>query len=125
MHHLDAVKMLLAQAVLGTVVFVVVSALLETAPTRWTWQLAGAIGYQGIVIAGFNFIVNLWLLGRYRASALATFFLTQPVFGVIAAALVAGERLTTEVFVASATVAVGVGLTTTSPVSEKREASSL
>jgi drug/metabolite transporter (DMT)-like permease len=124
-HYLDPVKMLLAQAVLGTAVFVVVSTLLETAPTRWTWQLAGAVAYQGVVIAGFNFVVNLWLLGRYRASALATFFLTQPVFGVIAAAVVAGERLTPEVFVASATVAVGVGLTTTGGASPRRGPRSL
>jgi drug/metabolite transporter (DMT)-like permease len=119
-HRLDAVKMLLAQAVLGTAVFLVVSSLVETSPTRWTWQLAGSIGYQGIVIAGFNFIANLWLLGRYRASTLATFFLTQPVFGVLAAGLFTGERLTVELFVASAAVAVGVGLTTTSPASGTR-----
>ena len=55
------------------------------------WRLAGSIAYQGVVIAGFNFIANLWRLGRYRASALGAFFLTQPTFGVIAATLVAGR----------------------------------
>jgi drug/metabolite transporter (DMT)-like permease len=112
-HRLDPVKLLLAQAVLGTAVFVLVSVLIEDTPTRWTWRLASSIAYQGIVIAGFNFVANLWLLGRYRASALATFFLTQPIFGVVAAAVVAGERLTSDLFVASAAVAVGIGLTNT------------
>src|SRR6185436_7035017 len=111
--HLDAVKLLLSQAVLGTAVFLTTSALFETEPTRWTWRLAASLGYQGVVIAGFNFVVNLWLLGRYRPSALATFFLTQPIFGVIAAALVAGERLSADVFIASAAVAVGIGLVNT------------
>jgi drug/metabolite transporter (DMT)-like permease len=124
-HHLDAVKMLLAQAVLGTAVFLVVSALVEAMPTRWTWRLAGSIGYQGVVVAGFNFITHLWLLRRYRASALATFFLTQPVFGVIAAAVVTREPLTVDVFAASAAVAVGVGLTTTGSASGKRRGRSL
>ena len=112
-HRLDAVKLLLAQAALGTAVFLALSAVFEAQPTRWTWRLAGSLVYQGVVIAGFNFVANLWLLGRYRPSALATFFLTQPIFGVAAATLVAGERLTADLFVASAAVAVGIGLVNT------------
>jgi drug/metabolite transporter (DMT)-like permease len=116
-HRLDAVKLLLSQAVLGTTVFLVVSAVFETGPTWWTWRLAGSLTYQGVVIAGFNFVANLWLLGRYRPSALATFFLTQRIFGVVAAAVVAGERLTLDLFVASAAVAAGIGLVTTARAS--------
>ena len=112
-HRLDAVKLLLSQAAMGTTVFLVTSAVFEAEPTRWTWRLGGSLAYQGVVIAGFNFVANLWLLGRYRPSALATFFLTQPIFGVFAAAIVAGERLTADLFVASAAVAVGIGLVNT------------
>ena len=111
-HHVDAVKLLLAQAVIGVGVFVIGSAALEARPTQWTLSLATSIAYQGALIAGFNFVANLWLLARYRPSALATFFLTQPIFGVIAAALVTGDRLTTDLLVACAAVAVGIGLTT-------------
>ena len=111
-HHLDHVKILLAQAAIGSAIFLVTSLAVETAPTHWTWRLAGSIGFQGVIIAGFNFVANLWLLERYRPSVLATFFLTQPIFGVIAAALVTGDPLTTDLFVASAAVAVGIGLTT-------------
>jgi drug/metabolite transporter (DMT)-like permease len=63
------------------------------------------------VLAGFNFVINLWLLQRYRPSALAAFYLTQPVFGVIAATLLAGDRLTPELIVASVAVTVGIWLT--------------
>jgi len=108
--RMDHVKLLLAQAVIGSALFLVVSTLFEPAPTRWTWRLAGSIGFQGVVIAGFNFVANLWLLERYRPSVLATLFLTQPIFGVIAAALVTGDRLTADLFIASAAVAVGVGI---------------
>ena len=114
-HPFDAVKLLLSQAAMGTTVFLVTSAIFETEPTRWTWRLVGSLGYQGVVIAGFNFVVNLWLLERYRPSALATFFLTQPIFGVVAAGIVAGEHLTADVFVASAAVAVGIGLVNVGP----------
>ena len=108
--RLDPVKLLLTQAIVGTALFVVVSALVEPAPTRWSWRLAASVGYQGVLISGFNFVVNLALLRRYRPSALSAFFLTQPIFGVIAAALVAGDPLTADLLIACAAVAVGIGL---------------
>ena len=109
--RLDPGKLLLAQAVIGTTLFILISLAVEPAPTRWTARLAGSIAFQGVVVAGFNFVVNLWLLRHYRPSALAAFFMTQPLFGVAAAALVTGDPLTVDLLVACAAVAVGVGLT--------------
>ena len=109
--RLDPGKLLLAQAVIGTTLFILISLAFEPAPTRWTMRLAGSIAFQGIVVAGFNFVVNLWLLRHYRPSALAAFFMTQPLFGVAAAALVTGDPLTLDLLVACAAVAVGIGLT--------------
>jgi len=109
--RLDPVKLLLSQVLIGTAIFVVVSLVFEPSPTRWTVSLATSIAYQGVLVAGFNFVVNLWLLRRYRPSALAGFFLTQPIFGVLAAALVTGDPLTLDLLLASAAVAVGIGLT--------------
>ena len=110
-HHLDGLKLLLAQAVMGSAPFLLVSSLVEPEPTRWTWRLAASLAFQGVVIAGFNFVANLWLLARYRPSVLATFFLTQPLFGVVTAALVTGDRLTADLLLASVAVAAGIGLT--------------
>ena len=64
-----------------------------------------------MLISGFNFVVNLALLRDYRPSALSAFFLTQPIFGVVAAALVAGDPLTPVLVLACLTVAAGIGLT--------------
>lgn len=108
---IDPFKLLLAQAAIGSALFLLGSALLEPAPTRWTGRLAASLAFQGVVVAGFNFVVNLWLLKRYRPSSLAAFFLTQPLFGVALAALVAGDALTVELLVASLAVAAGIGLT--------------
>src|SRR4029453_4418693 len=108
--HLDPLKLLLSQAIVGTALFLVASQLFEDAPTHLTWRLAAVVAYQGIVIAGFNFVVNLWLLKHYRASALVAFFLTQPVFGV-AAALLVGDTLSPALLLASIAVAIGIGLT--------------
>jgi drug/metabolite transporter (DMT)-like permease len=109
--RLDPVKLLLAQAVVGAAAFGLGSFLFEPATTRWTARLVGSIGYQGVLISGFNFVVNLALLRDYRPSALSAFFLTQPIFGVVAAALVAGDPLTPVLVLACVAVAAGIGLT--------------
>ena len=108
--QLDPVKLLLSQAAVGCALFMLGSALTETVPTSWTPRLVASIAYQGVLIAGFNFIVNLWLLQRYRPSSLVPFFLTQPLFGVIAAALLTGDPLTWELLIAGVAVAIGMGL---------------
>jgi drug/metabolite transporter (DMT)-like permease len=108
--QLDPVKLLLSQAAVGCALFMLGSALTETMPTSWTPRLITSIAYQGVLIAGFNFIVNLWLLQRYRPSSLVPFFLTQPLFGVIAAALLTGDPLTWELLIAGVAVAIGMGL---------------
>jgi drug/metabolite transporter (DMT)-like permease len=110
--HLDAVTILLSQAAIGLVIFLAASLAFEPQPTSWSVRLGVVIAYQGVLVAGFNFIVNLWLLRHYRPSALATFFLTQPIFGVVAASIFTGDHITLELLVASAAVAVGIGLTT-------------
>ena len=110
--QLDPVKLLLSQAAVGCTLFMLGSALTETMPTAWTPRLLGSIAYQGILIAGFNFVVNLWLLQRYRPSTLVPFFLTQPVFGVVAAAMLTGDPLTWELLIAGVAVAIGMGLST-------------
>jgi drug/metabolite transporter (DMT)-like permease len=110
---LEPVKLLLAQATIGSALLMLGSILTETAtPTTWSPRLAASVAYQGVLIAGFNFIVNLWLLRRYRPSSLVPFFLTQPLFGVVAAAVMAGEPLTWPLLVAGAAVAIGMGLAT-------------
>jgi len=108
--RLDPVKLLLAQAAVATPLFIVLSAVLEPEPTRWTPRLGASLAYQGALIAGFCFVINLWLLQRYRPSALSALFLTQPIFGVFVATLVAGDPLSVQLLVACLAVAAGIGL---------------
>jgi drug/metabolite transporter (DMT)-like permease len=110
-HRFDPVKLLLAQTAFGCFVFSIYAAIAEPGPTRWTLELVAIVGFQGVVLAGFNFVVNLWLLGRHRPSALAAFFLTQPIFGVLAATVMTKDALTIELIVASVAVTVGIWLT--------------
>lgn len=108
----DPVKLLLAQALIGSAGLAALSFWLESSnPYRWTTPLALSLLYQGVVVAGFNFTANLWLLQRYRPSALAGYYLTSPVFGVLLSAFFTAEPLTGALFLASVLVAIGIGLT--------------
>lgn len=109
--RIDPLTLLISQSVIGCGCFLLGSWLFEPAATRWTARLGAAVAYQGLVVAGFNFAVNLWLLRRYRPSSLAALFLTQPIFGVLAAALITGDPLTADLVAASVAVAIGIGLT--------------
>jgi drug/metabolite transporter (DMT)-like permease len=111
--RVDPIKLLLGQSAIGATAFLAASLLLESAvPTHHTSSLALVLVYQGVVIAGFNFVVNAWLLQRYLPSAVATCMLTTPIWGVLIAAVAAGDRLTPALILSSVMVAVGIGIAT-------------
>jgi drug/metabolite transporter (DMT)-like permease len=111
--RVDPLKLLIAQAAIGSACFFLASLVWEAdLPTRYTTGLGVSLVYQGLIVAGFNFVVNMWLLGRYRPSALAACALTSPLFGVVMAAAVMGDRLTPTLLLSSLLVAAGVGLVT-------------
>jgi drug/metabolite transporter (DMT)-like permease len=111
--RLDPTTFLVYQALVGITCFVLVSLWWEApTPTRYTASFLLSLGFQGLVVAGFNFAVNLALLRVYRPSALAAWGLVTPVAGVVIAAVVSGEPLTPTLWVSSALVAAGIGLAT-------------
>jgi drug/metabolite transporter (DMT)-like permease len=110
--QIDPVKLLLAQSVIGSACFLLVSFWWEAGiPTQYTAALAASLFYQGVIVAGFNFTVNAWLLQIYRPSALAACSLTSPILGVLISAVAAGDPLTATLLLSSAMVAAGIGLT--------------
>jgi drug/metabolite transporter (DMT)-like permease len=110
---LDPVKLLIWQSAIGTACFLAASLLWEgDAPTRYTPALAASLFYQGVVVAGFNFLVNTWMLQIYRPSVLAAPALTTPIFGLLIARLVTGDPLTPALLLSGAMVALGIGITT-------------
>jgi drug/metabolite transporter (DMT)-like permease len=112
LQYIHPVKPLLAQVVVGTPLFFLLSWWLEPAETVLTWRLAASLFYQGVLIAGFNFIANMSLLKTYRPSALAAFALTTPLFGVVATALVIGEPVGWRLGLSAVLVAGGIAAAT-------------
>ncbi len=106
------IKPLLAQVIVGTPLLVALSLLLERQTIRLTPALMGSLFYQGIVIAGFNFISLMWLLKLYRPSAVAAFSLTTPIFGVLATAAILDEPIGWSLGLATILVAAGIAVAT-------------
>lgn len=112
LQFIHPLKPLLAQVVVGTPLFLLLSWWLEPAPIVLTGRLAVSLIYQGVVIAGFNFIAHMSLLKTYRPSALAAFALTTPLFGVLATALVLGEPVGWRLAASAVLVAGGIAAAT-------------
>ena len=112
LQFIHPLKPLLAQVVIGTPLFVLLSAVLEPHEVSLTTRLVGSLFYQGVIIAGFNFIANMSLLKHYRPSGLAAFSLTTPLFGVMATAAVLGEPITWTLGASALLVAGGIAIAT-------------
>ena len=110
--RLDPIKLLVFQSAIGSACFVLVSLWWEAGvPTRYTTALAVSLFYQGAIVAGFNFVMNMYLIQTYRPSALAACSLSTPLFGVLASAAIAGDSITPTLLASTAMVTVGIGLT--------------
>ena len=109
--RIEPVMLLLAQALVGTTMFALIDLLVDRQlPTHLTARLALAVAYQGVLISGFNFSINLWLLKRYSPSAISMFYLSTPLFGVFSSWLILGEPLTGYLVAGASLVAAGIGL---------------
>ena len=84
-------KLMLGQLVIGTVLLFAGSYVFENPVYTTDTGFWMALGYQGIVIAGFGFLGNAWLVKRYLPSSITFFYFAQPIAGVILAWLILGE----------------------------------
>lgn len=91
-------KLLMAQALVGSATFIVGSFFFEVESTQFTLRLTMALVYQGVIIAGFAFLLQMWLLKHFPPSRVTTVYLTQPIFGVGFSYWVLGEAVGPELF---------------------------
>ena len=76
----------------------------------WSWLGVGSIVFQGAIATIGGYGMWAYLLKRYPASIVAPFSLLVPVFGVVAAALVFGERFGPLRLAGMALILVGVAI---------------
>jgi drug/metabolite transporter (DMT)-like permease len=73
---------MLAQLLVGILFFLFGSYLLETPLYNGEVRFWLALFYQGVVIAGFGFLSNAWLIKRYLPSTVTFFSFIQPPTGL-------------------------------------------
>ena len=86
-------KLLMAQAFFGSLIFILLSVIFESDPYKFSLILLISILYQGAIVAGFNFIANIWLLKNYKPSQVTVIHLSQPIFGILIGYVVLGEKI--------------------------------
>ena len=90
---ISPLKLLMSQAIFGTIFFLFLSTIFESDPYRMSIILILSILYQGAVIAGFNFIANMWLLKNYKPSEVIVIRLSEPIFGILIGWIVLKEEI--------------------------------
>jgi drug/metabolite transporter (DMT)-like permease len=109
--NIDPARILLWQAAMSLPIFIVASLLLEDQSSyQYSTAVAGAILYQGLVIAGFCFMVITALLRRHRASRLGVFGFVTPVIGVVLSNVLLGEGISTGLLVSMFLVGIGIAI---------------
>jgi len=101
-------KLLLSQTVFGTSSFLVASLVFESSEA---WNITGrlilALAYTGLLIAGFAFIGQVWLLKNYLPSRVTAISISQPVLGVFLSWIILGEAIGPELYVGASLVVLG------------------
>lgn len=91
---INPVRLVFWQSAFSVPGFVLISLLFERDfAFRLTPAITIAVFYQGLVVAGFCFIIMTTLLKRFNASSVSTFSFFTPVFGVFLSGLLLGEPL--------------------------------
>ncbi len=106
-------QVLFWQAAMSLPVFTALSLALErNAHFALTPNGVIAVLYQGIVVAGICFILWIFLLQRHSPSRLGVFGFVTPLSGVLLSNLILDEKLSWEIAVSVAMVAVGAVVVT-------------
>ena len=100
-------KLLMAQAFFGSIIFILLSVVFESDPYKFSLILLISILYQGAIVAGFNFIANIWLLKNYKPSQVTVIHLSQPIFGILIGYVVLSEKIGLLVVLGAAFVILG------------------
>ncbi|MBT3605704.1 MAG: DMT family transporter [Candidatus Latescibacteria bacterium] len=102
-------KVLIWQATPSLPIFFALSFFFETQPIQVDMKILGGVLYQGLVVAGFCFILLTSLLQRYSASKLAVFGFITPVVGVIISNQLLGDPISPGILLSL--ILVGAGIT--------------
>jgi drug/metabolite transporter (DMT)-like permease len=113
LQRIDSTRVVLWQMLISLPCFALAGWFTEQ--VRWErlgWYPLAGIAYQGVVVAGFNFMMLAYLLKRYSPGVVAGFNFLSPVFGVLISFLLLSEALSWNLLAGLAAVGVGLYLIT-------------
>ncbi len=110
-HDMHPYAVLFWQSTLSVPVFCVLAALLER---EEAWNISGpvvgAVLYQGVVVAGFCFILWLYLLRHHSATRLGIFGFATPILGVLLSVVLLQDEVTVQLILSMLLVALGIAI---------------
>ena len=102
-------KLIFWHDVFGVLMFAVWSFSTESlAEVHMTWPAFWGLFYQGVIIAGFCFVIHASLLRHHSASQISVFSFATPIFGVIFSVLLRSEPFTLAIAIGAVCVALGI-----------------
>ena len=103
-------RLLMTQSVSVVIVLASLSFLLESEPWTFSAAFIGATLYQGVVIAGFCLLGNIWLLQRFLPSRVTATLLPTAAFGVFFSWLILNEPIGLELIIGTVMLTFGSAL---------------
>jgi len=119
--RIDPFRVIFWQMMLSLPVFALTGSLLET-PIAWDqlwWKPLLGMAYQGIIIAGFGFMIMAYFLRQYSPSVIMSLGFVGPVSGVLLSGVLLGEPFTWPLALGMLAVACGLILITRNGRSSK------
>ena len=101
-------KIMFYQLIFGIATFFVSSYLFESPTYTLEIRFWQGLLYQGLVIAGFGFISNAWLMKRYLPSTITFFSFVNPPAGVMLSWFILGEEAGIGLLIGLAFVVAGI-----------------
>jgi drug/metabolite transporter (DMT)-like permease len=99
--------------IIGVALFALYSMAFEQIElSRVTTETVWSLLFVGLVVSGFCFAGQAWLLQRYSASIVSVFSFATPVFGVALAVMLRGDEISPWLLVAGVCVAAGIVMVT-------------
>ena len=109
MQGLHPLQVLFWQAGIGLPLFVLWSVIFETNVIRqMNWTVWLAVLYQGIIVAGFCFVLMVILLRNHSPTRLGIFSFVTPIVGIVLSAWILNEEITFWLWISLLLVTIGI-----------------
>lgn len=113
LRRMETARVVFWQMVIALPAFFAIAGAWETVVLEEvTWAATMGLLYQGIVIAGFGFVVNALLYRRYDPSVIVGFGFVSPVTGVLLGVWLLGDAADTSLLAGTAGIGIGLILLT-------------